>query len=67
MVSPKERSGEIDLSRRIKIFVTAAIRKSWANILRSKHNFGHLKILEDLCTRFSHQDFVSLFMGKKVV
>ena len=44
-LSPKERSGVIDLPRRIKIFVTAAILKSWAKILPREHISGHLKIL----------------------
>ena len=46
-----ERSGAIDLSRRPKIFVTAAINinisKSWAKILPRGHISGQPKILED--------------------
>ena len=52
LLSPKERSGAIDLSRSIKIFGTAAIWKSWAKILPREYISGHLKILEDFCTRF---------------
>ena len=62
----KERSGSIDLSRRIKIFVTATILNSWAKILPREHIFsGHLKILEDFCTRCCSHN--TGFYGNKIL
>ena len=46
-LSPKERSGAIDISSRLKIFVTAVISKSWVKILPRGHISGYLKFLED--------------------
>ena len=65
-----ERSGAIDLSRRAKIFVTAAISKSWANILPRRHISGHLKMLEDFLQTFLpikikvEQNLVGKILGK---
>ena len=67
-LSPKERSGAIDLSRRIKIFVIAAIWKSWAKILPREHISSHLKILGKFCTRFcSHKEWNKILVEKSWV
>ena len=51
-----ERSGANYLSRSPKIFVTAAISKSWAKTLPRGHISGHLEILEDFfVNNFTHK------------
>ena len=54
-----ETSGTIDLSRRPKIFVTAATSKFWAKILPGGYITGHLKILPEMCPlgKILAQDF----------
>ena len=53
-----ERSGAIGMSRRPKIFVTAAISEFWGKILPRGHISGHFKILGDF--------FANIFIHKKV-
>ena len=60
-----ERSGAVDLSRRPKIFVTAAILKPWARILPRGHISDHLKILADFFAyMFTHKKENKILWGK---
>ena len=60
-----ERSCTIDLSRRLKISLTAAISKSWAKILPRRHISGHRKIvLGNIIPMKVKQNFVGKILGK---
>ena len=58
-----------NIARRPKIFVKAALSKSWTRILQRGHISGHLKILghcldNTLTNKKVKQNFVGKFLGK---
>ena len=66
-IFPVERSGAIGVSRHPKIFVTAAISKSWAKILPRGHISGHFKISGDFFAKIFNHKKVKQSLGGQIL